>query len=298
MAPRFLVTGGTGFLGGHLIRQAPGDVELWTTYFRNDPPNQLTQSSAFVHWIRMDLANPRSVGDVVEQARPEVIIHAAAAANVDWCEAHKEETYRINVQGTQHLINLCRKQVVRLLYVSTDMVFDGEDGPYSEEDPPNPKSYYAFTKRKAEEVVRVGLEDSLVVRPALMYGRPAGGGSSFSEWLRSSWEQGRETPLFFDQFRTPIWAEDLARALWELARKPVRGVLHVGGPQRIDRLSFARILAQILKVPSHLLKPIPLAESPFVQTRPRDVSLVSKKAYQLLETPIHDCLTGLEKAYR
>jgi dTDP-4-dehydrorhamnose reductase len=183
----------------------------------------------------------------------------------------------------------------RLVHISTDMVFSGKRGNYSEEDKPEPISYYGYSKRAAEEDVLNTYPEALVIRVALLYGFPLSGGVNFSAELYHHLRAGSRVKVFTDQFRTPIWAGNAAAAIAELAMKSDHGVLHLGGNERISRSRFAAELARQMDADPQLLEEISMHEIKWLVPRPQDVSLSSPRARQILQTPLLDCREGIEQ---
>jgi dTDP-4-dehydrorhamnose reductase len=250
-----------------------------------------------VRWIRLDLEDERATIELIRRAAPEIVLHTAAMSKPDDCERDPERAKRVNTRGSGILARACAGVGARLVAVSTDLVFDGETPPYGEVDVPRPISRYGWTKLEAERVVLENAPGAAVARIALLYGRPALGGSSFSEWLRTSWEAGKTTALFSDQYRTMIGGANLAAALLELARSEFRGLIHLAGSERISRLEFGRRLGARLGADPALIVPAAMADVPSRASRPADVSLEIILARRVLRTPLLDCREGLAAAY-
>lgn len=273
-----LITGASGFLGGWLVREAIGKGVVHALYRRRKP------ALAGARWHRCDLSRGDEVEDLFAEAHPSVVIHAAAEANLDWCERNPELARAANVVATELVAECCREVGARLIYVSTDMVFDGKKGWYAEDDPVSPISLYGRTKADAERVVRERASDWVVARTALMYGDPAGGGSSFSVWLESQLLAGETVGLFVDQYRTPLFVRDAARALLELAASSFQGTIHLAGPDRLNRYEFGLILAEGLNLNTGLIRRAKLDDVPLAAPRPRDLSLRTDLARATLKT--------------
>ena len=249
-----------------------------------------------VHMIQLDLTDPTEIRDVVRQVRPDVIIHCAAQSNLDAAHRDPDLAFQINVRSTEILAQEAEALGSRVIFTSSDMVFDGKRGGYAETDETSPVNVYGVSKAKAE-VSLSGLSTNWVVaRLALVYGRPRGGGGSFSEWIRKRMENDQPVPLFHDQYRTPILVNNLAELLLELAIGDFVGIIHLGGPDRIDRVSFAQKMAARHRLPTSgflstsMFDHIPEAE------RPQDVSLDIGLAQRLLKTPILGVDEGIEYA--
>jgi len=277
MKPKLLVTGGTGFLGGHVITQAKAHWQVFATFRTQHPKTEE------VSWIRMDLENTEHIFKIMDFISPQAVIHTAGMTQVDACEIEREKAFQINVIATEKIAEWCKKEKARLVFVSSDMVFDGEKGNYTESDIPNPLNWYGNTKAIAETRIFNIYPESVCARVALIYGKPALWGTSFSNELIKKLSCGEKVKLFTDQFRTPIDAPHLAQALLELAESSLTGTFHLGGPERIDRYTWGLQLAESYGLSLDLIEPIQMEDISWVAPRPRDVSLNISKVRQILK---------------
>jgi dTDP-4-dehydrorhamnose reductase len=268
---RLLLTGASGQLGGYLLQTLAGgadEVIAWSGQHGG------TLLGHLLHPV--DLADPSAVADGFAAAQPEVVLHAGAWARVADCWQDPEQARRVNVDGTATLCSLAEQAGARVVFVSTDMVFDGEHAPYREEDVPAPLSVYGRTKAEAEGVVQQRAEN-VVVRVSLLVGPSVVGRPSYYDEQLQTLREGRPLKLFVDEWRTPLGLDEAARALLAIARSDVRGVLHVGGSERLSRLDMGRRLAAEGGLPEALLVPIRRDDLPGREPRPRDVSLDSSR---------------------
>lgn len=284
---KILITGASGFLGGYLALAAPDRAELLGTYWEHP------LAMPGVELYRMDLTNLVAVAQFVRKMRPQIIIHAAALANLDTCEAQKDLAWRTNVDAARMMAAVARELSCRLIHISTDMVFDGKKGNYAEEDGLEPISYYGYSKHAAEEAVLRAYPEALVVRVALLFGFAAAGGNSFSAEIYHRLRAGQKVKVFADQYRTPIWAGNAAPAIMELAQSERAGILHVGGTERLSRADFARELARQLGADLNLLDAVSMHDVNWLVPRPQDVSLNTSRARKILRTPLLDCREGI-----
>jgi len=287
MRKKLFITGGTGFLGGHLLLQAVGEWDVFASARSGHP------AVPCVHWVEMDLTDEKGIASAFDAVRPDAVIHAGAMSNVDQCEREREEALAINAKSSALLAQLSEDAGSRLVHVSSDMVFDGTKGNYSETDPPAPVNYYGETKRIAEEWVLLGCSNSVSARAALIYGIPVIGGTSFLYQMLKRLEAGREVALFNDQHRSPIPVQALAAALLETASASFTGILHLGGSERIDRYTFGLRVADARGYSRSLLKPVGMNDVPTQAMRPRDASMNVSKAQRMLKTRLPDCVEGI-----
>ncbi len=290
--PVFLVTGSSGFVGSRLCRHLALHSTVVGAYCTH--PVSLPNCRN----IAIDITDREQVQAAMQTVRPTHIIHAAAVSSPDICENNTQTSWDINCGGTQHIIDAANTLDCRLVFVSTDLVFDGRQGNYCETDAPNPLNQYARTKLDAENLCLKYSQNCIVVRITLQYGLSRGRGSSFSDWIIQKLSQGQEAPLFTDQFRSPAYSIDTSCGL-ELAAlhgKPGE-IYHLSGPERIDRHGFAQKLAAIFNLPECLLKPCSMADIPTSALRPRDVSLNCSKFAECFNFTPRNINDGLHATY-
>lgn len=292
MKGRLLVTGASGLVGSHVVLRARDSWEVHGIFRRQPAPVDR------VEWHRLDLTDAKGLQGLVRSLRPDVILHAAALTDVDRAERQRATAEAINVRATHRLAEAAAAFNLRLVYVSSDMVLDGDRSWYREQDPARPVNYYGHTKLMGEEIVRKICPNSVVARTALIYGRPISGTNSASEWLIEALRRGSSVRLFHDQFRTPIWVENLAEVLLELCATDWSGTVHLGGPERLSRLQFGQRLCRRFSLDERLLEPVSMDSVRTVAPRPRDVSLDTSWARSLLSTPLLDCDTALSRMAR
>ncbi|HUP11663.1 MAG TPA: SDR family oxidoreductase, partial [Niastella sp.] len=178
----------------------------------------------------MDIANALEVFAVMTQEKPDVVVHAAAMTQVDDCELRPQQCERINVQGTSQVLTDAETFSSHFIYISTDFVFDGEQGNYAEEDDTKPISLYGFTKLQAESMVQTSTIPFAIVRTCLVYGNLLKGTrSNIVSWVKESLEQGKTIQVVSDQVRTPTYVEDLAKGIALIIEKKATGIYHISG---------------------------------------------------------------------
>lgn len=269
--PRVLVTGAGGLLGGRLAAVLAGRLEVLAGRHRAPAPLGLAE-------IALELLVPASLDASIERARPAAIVHCAALADADRCEADPETARRLNVGASEILARLCQKRGIRLVAVSTDLVFPGDRSFVRETDPPGPLMTYARTKLEAEEAVLGLCPGSAVVRVALVHGRGHGPKGTASESIAWSLRAGKRVRLFADQYRTPVDPESVAHAVEQLLRASGTGRYHLGGPERLSRHQLGLRVARVLGLREDLIEAVTQAEHLIGVARPADVSLDSGRA--------------------
>jgi dTDP-4-dehydrorhamnose reductase len=265
---RWLVTGASGQLGGHVVAQlaaqtpAPAICALAGT--------QPVGSDVAVQ--RVDLADAAAVAACVRAFRPTHVLHfgAITAASDAW--ANPRQADAVNVAGTAALAEAAAECGAYLLYGSTDMVFAGDAAPYNEEATPGPLNVYGRTKLKGEHAV-LQQPRTLVVRLPLLYGFPMTTRLTTFAQQMAALLSGQSVRLFVDEYRTPVWLPDAARAVIGLAEHEATGLLHVAGPERLSRLELIARCATLLGVSNDQLIPTARDELAAPEPRPADLSL-------------------------
>lgn len=270
--PLAWITGAGGLIGSHLVRTVPEFVPGWRVRPLTRAELDLTDNSAL---RRLFLAE-----------RPAVIIHCAALSRIADCEANPALAEAINVGTTQQLAELAGS--VQLILLSTDLVFDGARGNYSESDAVNPLNTYAETKVRAEAAVLANPRHT-VVRLSLNAGRSPTGTKSFNEDMLRAWKRGQTLNLFTDEFRNPLPAVVTARALWELALGRHTGLYHLGGAERLSRWEIGQVVGDLIAADHPNIQPRMTPASLKDYRGPRrapDTTLDSRRLQSLLSFPL------------
>lgn len=219
----------------------------------------------------LDIRDKNKVRDYIREVRPEVVVHTAAMKDPDICEQKKEEAEAINHLGARNVVEGCREGGAKLIYISTDYVFDGKKGNYKEVDPCNPINHYGWTKLKAEEDVST-LENGIIFRFDLLYGY---NGKNKNNGLFSQIVSGKKIEMNFDQKRQPLLIDDVASAIEDLLEKKEKGIFHLAGPDNISKYELGLALEKIVRQDSLL---VPIAEKEQIARRPKNASIDVSKA--------------------
>lgn len=273
-----LVTG-SGLLGSDVIRVLREEHEVTGT-FSSHPKEGA---------VRLDITDRGNTIRAVGELKPEYVVHTAALTNVDYCEDHPDEAASINDMGTKNVVDAARMAGARLIYVSTDFVFDGSKGMYREEDPVNPISVYAYSKLMGEYRVEE-LPGSAIARTSVVYGYAR---QNFVTWVRDSLAKKQTIKVVTDQYNSPTLSYDCALAIAALIKHGAEGTYHTAGGERISRYDFAVKIAKFYGLDAGLVEPVTSDTLKQKAKRPADSSLdVSKigQYHQML-----DIMGGLKK---
>jgi dTDP-4-dehydrorhamnose reductase len=266
---RLLITGASGQLGGYLLRElaeADARVIAWS--------GSRTGQLLGVPLRPVNLTQPEVVSKAFREARPDVVIHGAAVTRI--ADAFRDPAHcrLVNVEGTATLADEAEKAGALFVLLSTDLVFDGSKGSYRESDPPAPLSVYARTKVESEAAA-AACSQRAVARASLLYGPSIVGRPSFFDEQVAAFRTNRPLTLFEDEWRTPLSLAAAARSLLAIARSDFRGLIHLGGPERLSRLEMGMRLADHLGTGHDVITRATREHTPSPEPRPRDTSLDS-----------------------
>lgn len=269
MLQRLFITGGTGYLGGALLRIAAGYYVLGASYLSQHPP-----ASPHIDWTPLDVRDPQAVRAALVRFRPDIVIHTAFVQ-------YGPDLVAITAEGSGHVATAAAEIQARLIHMSSDVIFDGERAnPYTEEDRPDPISAYGEAKAIAERLVAAAHPGATIVRTSLIYGfDPIDRQTQFALEIAAGLRSDR---LFSDEYRCPIYVDDLAVALLELGETDYAGVLNLAGAERLSRYEMGTLLVRALghdpvRIGAGLSADLPVR-------RPRNCALDSGRASGLLRT--------------
>jgi dTDP-4-dehydrorhamnose reductase len=259
---RLVVTGGSGYLGAGILKRAPKTWQIAATYLTHP----IADEHAAVFCV--DVREADAVNRCLHQLYPDVVIHTAAAMSGD-------QMVRVNVDGARHVARACAQNHARLIHLSSDVIFDGEHAPYDERAAPDPISSYGESKARAESAVVEEDPRAILVRTSLIYGFTP-------QDPRTHQMLVGEMPLLFtDEYRCPVFVDDLADTLLELAQTDFAGVINVAGPQRLSRYEFGVRIANAYRREPRFS---PALSKTFPGRRPRDCTLDISLGQRILRT--------------
>ena len=260
---KVLITGANGLLGQRLVTAFAKSFDITATARQE----RLALSGNDVRYRQLDITNAADCKSIAREVKPDVIVNAAAFTNVDGCENEREQCWRVNVKGVENLAAAARKNMALLVQISTDYIFDGNNGPYSEQEPPNPIGYYGKAKLAAENVVRISSIPFAIVRTNVIYGTGVDVKNNFALWVYHSLKAGKEITVVTDQYNNPTLADELTEGIRLLIKGSKYGVFHIAGGEYINRFDFACKIAEVFGFSKALIRPITSAA--LQQTAPR-----------------------------
>lgn len=285
---RILVTGASGLLGLNLAIQASRQHEVVGVVYHNSLMNVPFEV------LSVDLGAPEALEHVIAFSRPDWIIHCAAMANLEDCEKSPARAARINTWLPGALADYASFLGARMLHISTDAVFDGERGNYSEEDEPNPLSVYARTKLEGEQAVLRANPQALVAR-VNFYGWSLGGQRSLAEFFFNNLSANRPVRGFTDVFFCPLLVNDLADLLLEMVTKDLSGIYHTVSSECISKYDFGAAIAKQFGLDGTLISPTSWKEGGLTARRSPNLTLNTGKLSAALGRPLPGIQAGIQR---
>ncbi|MFC1936201.1 SDR family oxidoreductase [Chloroflexota bacterium] len=280
---RVLIIGASGQVGGQIYTHLSGaSDQILGTY----------NSRAFPGLEQLDFRDTEATHGLIERFMPGVIYLPASLTNVEYCEGHPEESYQANVEGVKNVVRAANQVEAKVVYFSSEYVFDGLNGPYREEDPVNPISVYALHKVIAEHYLSMYCDDFLIIRTTVVYGWERQG-KNFVIRLIKTLEDGGTVRVPEDQISSPTYSPNLVEAVVELVAAGKRGVYNVVGPDVISRYAFAVQVAKIFGLTDGEIQPVKTESLGQVAKRPLKAGLVIDKVKAEIETPLLGVEAGL-----
>jgi dTDP-4-dehydrorhamnose reductase len=285
MATKVLLTGASGFLGWNFCQQASKDYELIGTYFRNQP------TDVDINWVKINLLDTPEVSKLIDRVQPDIVVHLAAISKPTFCEEHPALSHHINVYTAVAVAEASQKLGIPMIFSSTDLVFNGSSGPYTEDDFSYPLSQYGLQKQMAEESLLGDFEHVFVARLPLLFGNAPDYTSNFYTQTIKNLQEGEPVRAFIDEYRTmisasvaSIWLRKLIEYVLDsnLAQAQKEHLLHLGGSESCSRYEFALMVAKQFGLDKQLIVPTMQKELDLVPVRPPDVSLDSSLANKTL----------------
>ncbi len=277
MTEKTLVIGGSGLLG-HYLKENLADSD---TYFTYNESKLNSEQTTF-----LDITNEHNLEKIFETVKPDTVYHVAAITNLDWCENNEQKTFAVNTNPINNIVNLANVYNSKLIFVSTDSVFDGVKGNYVENDPLNPINIYSKSKVEAEKIVK-NLDDSLIIR-GTFFGIKKNK-ESFLSYLLKQLKNGKKIKVPEDKISNGLFVNDFAKTLIEMNRKKLSGLFHIGSSDNINNFEFAKEIANIFGYEDDLIQNSLFQdifhEKNLVAKRPLNTTLNVNKISNIIKMP-------------
>jgi dTDP-4-dehydrorhamnose reductase len=288
---RVLITGSNGLLGQKVVEilSRSNNYNLLLT----SRQEQSVFQDEMLTYRRLDASERPEVRKVLDEFEPDVIINTAAMTNVDQCETEREAAWRANVVSVENLVNSAKLVGSHLIHISTDYVFDGQNGPYIELDRPNPVSYYGRTKLASENLIRTSGISSTIIRTMILYGSGYNVKVNFALWVLKNLIEGKPIRVVDDQIGNPTLADDLAFAIIKVMELERSGLYHISGSDLVSRYDFALALAEVFEFNKKLITPVKTSALKQAATRPMKSGFITLKAQTDLDVKMSGMHHGL-----
>jgi dTDP-4-dehydrorhamnose reductase len=292
--PILLLTGCNGLLGQKLLATLPQNLPYRVVSISKNSPQ--VPLPPHVIYCQLDLTAQTVVAELFEALQPDVVLHTAALTLPDVCEQNHDEAYLQNVTVVEHLCKLAALHHSFFVHLSTDFIFDGTQALLAEDATPNPINYYGQTKYLAEEIVKNTPTKWAILRTCLVFGVLAQASrSNILLWILRNLQADKSIRVVADQFRTPTFAEDLAKGCWQVVLAKATGIWHLSGADYMSPYEFALEVAKVFELDSSLISPTNAQEFKEIATRPLLTGFTIDKARNLLHFTPTPLLAALEQ---
>lgn len=288
---RILVFGANGMLGQRLIE-----------FYSRQPNIQLLACSAEdepvfenIEYRKIDITHRDDVKDILYDFYPDVIVNAAAFTNVDLSESERELAWKTNVKGVEYISEVSRVIDSHIVHISSDYIFDGKKGPYSEKDKPNPLGYYARTKLASENVLSMSGTYNTILRTNVLYGIAHNSRPDYVRWVVKSLRDEKKISIVTDQINNPTFIDDLIQAISKVIEYKKFGVYNIGGKEFLSRFDFTMKIADFFSLDKSLVLPITTKDLNQPAPRPLKSGLIILKAETQLGYKPHTIKESLVK---
>lgn len=287
MKSKLLVLGGSGLVGSTVINYAKNDYDIIFSYNNNKINIPNTQS------FQIDLLDNNEIETIIQNYDPDIVLHTIAHSSVDLCETNHEIADKLHVDATQKIVNVCKKIDSKLIFLSTDAVFEGQlNKQYNENDFVNPVNYYGKTKLKAEKIVLNASPNNVVLRTSVIYGWHKK--SRFSNWIIETLKEKRSVDPYIDQYNTPTLVDDLTKSILKIIKMNISGLYHATGKTCMNRFEFASLIADIFNFDKNLISPVTSLEKKQLAPRPKHSCLDSSLLEKTINFRFNELSSGIQ----
>ncbi len=293
MKKNLLITGISGLLGSNLAYALRDKFNIvgWYNYHKVFIPG--------VDSYKADITDKQSIKEFLSDYQPGIIIHCASLTDIDYCEKNKEETRRVNVEGTRNILFACANQDTKLVYISTDAVYEGKMGNYAEDSPVSPRNCYGLTKYEAEAAVRE--HKNHIIARTNIFGWNIQDKFSLAEWILDSLQRGSGINCFTDAIFSSIYTLEFAGVVDMMLDKDLTGTFNLASRTSLSKYEFAALIAETFNLDKALIKPVSIEGHSFSAGRGKNLSLDTRKLSRALahDMPsIEECVQAFFKDYK
>lgn len=288
---RILITGANGLLGQAVSKMFFHETEHEVLLTSVEEAKYILNSQSY---SRLDITKKDDVKKLASEFLPDLMINCAAFTNVDLCESERELSWKINVDAVKNLIIAARIHGSKIIHFSTDYVFDGRNGPYSEEDTPNPISFYGREKLASENALKTSDIPYVIIRTLVLYGTGVNVKPNFALWLIDSLKNGMPVNVVTDQISNVTMIEDLALGALKISDRGCTGIYNIAGSDILSRFDFAMNLCEVFGFDKKLVRPILTKDLNQPAPRPLKSGLTTYKAESELAFKPMDSVEGLQ----
>jgi len=285
-----LITGANGMLGEECVRRLSNIHRITTC----DLQEKLEYDGSAVYQ-KLDIVDQAAVKEIIERIQPELIINCAAYTDVDGSEINRETAWNVNTGGVRNLLTAMAGKESKLIYISTDYVFDGNAGPYAEDQPTKPINYYGQTKLDAEKLIQKSGIPWAIIRTNVLYGNTTIQKASFVRWVIEKLQRFETISIVNDQFGNPTWSFGLAEAIQKIIDKKATGLYHYAGKDYISRFEFALKIAGVYDLDPMLIRKTTTRALNQKAPRPYQAGLTCEKIKKELNVPFYSIIESLNK---
>ena len=267
---RILITGANGMLGQRSVDFYSGqeNIELLALSIENKPVFN------GVDYVTCDITDREIVKKIIFDFCPDFVVNAAAYTDVDGSETSRDIAWKVNVKAVEYIAEAARAIDAHIIHLSSDYIFDGEKGPYSENATPNPLGYYGRTKLASENALRISGTIYTILRTNVLYGTSLNDKSDFVKWLVQALNKNEKVNIVTDQYNNPTFIEDLVQVISKVIEFGKPGIYHVGGREFLSRYDFALQIAECFQLDKSLITPIPTEQLNQQARRPLKSGLI------------------------
>jgi dTDP-4-dehydrorhamnose reductase len=291
---RILIVGSNGMLGQNVVTQF-NQIDKYEVHLASFEDESFFDNVAYT---KINIANKKEVKELLLDFFPDYVINLAAYTNVDKSETDKEICWNVNVNAIEYLAKYCVPTNSHLIHISSDYIFDGKSGPYTEKDLPNPISYYGRSKLAGENIIKRFDIKSTILRTNVLFGNAKFGRPDFVKWVVNSLKSKTPIKIVTDQVNNPTFLEDIAGAINNICQDVKTGIYNIGGAELLNRYEFTRKITEHFNLDFNLVTPILTEELGQPAPRPLKSGLINLKAETELNyrpRSLKECFQIMEK---